>query len=221
MKNSVINQESWLPTFKQESDHIYILLTSLNLGGAEKIVSDQLWANYYQKSSHKVTLIVIYDKKKEHSIPPNVNIVRLNNKIENGEFLFKQIAYEGKPLVCHLINDKMANYLFDLQLNIHIVIHNDKKGWSNTEVVFNHPQVISLISICKYVTQQLQEVTDKPVFTVRHQISYKHFQFNEKLRQIYRHNNKISDTDIVIGMTGRICLQKNYFLALDVIAYLS
>lgn len=221
MKNSVINQESWLPAFKQESDHIYILLTSLNLGGAEKIVSDQLWANYYQKSSHKVTLIVIYDKKKEHSIPPNVNIVRLNNKIENGEFLFKQIAYEGKPLVCHLINDKMANYLFDLQLNIHIVIHNDKKGWSNTEVVFNHPQVISLISICKYVTQQLQEVTDKPVFTVRHQISYKHFQFNEKLRQIYRHNNKISDTDIVIGMTGRICLQKNYFLALDVIAYLS
>lgn len=221
MEHTVINQESWLPAFKQESDHIYILLTSLNLGGAEKIVSDQLWSNYHQKSSHKVTLIVIYDKKNEHSIPPNVNIVRLNNKIENGEFLFKQIAYENKPLVCHLINDKMATYLFEMQLNIHIVIHNDKKGWSNTEIVFNHPQVISLISVCEYVTQQLREVTDKPVFTVRHQISYKHFQFNQHLRNVYRNNNKIADNDIVIGMTGRICLQKNYFLALDVIAYLS
>lgn len=221
MNNTIINQASWLPAFKEESDHIYILLTSLNLGGAEKIVSDQLWANYYQKAPHKVTLFVIYEKNKEHSIPPNVNIVRLNNRIENGEYLFKQIAYEGKPLVCHLINDKLANYLFSLNLNLHIVIHNDKKGWSNTEEVFNHPQVISLISVCKYVTKQLKEVTDKTIFTVRHQISYKHFQFNPKMRDTYRNQLKFKNDDIVIGMTGRICLQKNYFLALDVIAYLS
>lgn len=218
---NVINQKAWLPAFKQESDHIYILLTSLNLGGAEKIVSDQLWANYYQKAPHKVTLFVIYDKHKEHSIPPNVNIVRLNNKIENGELLFKQVAFEGKPLVCHLINDKLANYLFSLGLNIHLVIHNDKMGWVNTKEVFDHPQVISLISICNYVTKQLKEVTDKNIFTVRHQISYKHFQFNPEMREHYRREFNIKSDDILIGMTGRICNQKNYFLALDVIAYLS
>lgn len=219
--NNIINQESWLPAFKEEKDHIYILLTSLNLGGAEKIVSDQLWANFYQKAPHKVTLFVIYDKNQEHSIPPNVNIVRLNNKIENGEMLLKQVAFDGKPLVCHLINDKISHYLFSLGLNLHIVIHNDKKGWSNTEEVFNHPQVISLISVCKYVTKQLKEVTDKTIFTVRHQISYKHFQFNPKTRDTYRNHFKFKNDDIVIGMTGRICLQKNYFLALDVIAHLS
>ena len=186
MKNKIVNIESWLPAFHQQEDHIYILLTSLNLGGAEKIVSDQLWANFHQKNSHNVTLFVIYDKNKEHSIPPNVNIVRLNNKIENGEILFRQIAYMNKPLVCHLINDKVANYLFQLNLNIHMVIHNDRKGWNNTAETLNHPNVISLISVCEYVTQQLhEEVKNKLIYTVRNQISYKHFQFKPERRKNY------------------------------------
>jgi len=221
MEKQLINKEAWFPEYKDRKEHIYILLTSLNLGGAEKIVSDQLWANYYQKNPHHVTLIVIYDKQKEHSIPPNVNIIRLNNRIENGEFIFKQIAYENKPLVCHLINDKMADYLFSLGLCLSIVIHNDKKGWSNTPEVFNHPQLISLVSVCEFVTKQLKEVTKKPIITVRHQISQRQYQFKHHLRKIYREQLNLNDNDILIGMTGRICLQKNYFLALDVIAYLS
>lgn len=221
MEKNIINKEAWFPAYFHKNEHIYILLTSLNLGGAEKIVSDQLWANYYQQYSHKVTLIVIFDKQKEHSIPPNVNIVRLNNDIRNGEFLFKQIAYENKPLVCHLINDTMANYLFSLQLSLHIVIHNDQRGWANTPEAFNHPQLISLISVCQYVTEQLKQVTQKPVFTIRHQINKKQYEFKEHLRQQYRNELGLSEDDILIGMTGRICLQKNYFLALDVLANLS
>lgn len=221
MTQNIINQEAWFPEYFHKNEHIYILLTSLNLGGAEKIVSDQLWANYYQKYSHKVTLIVIFDKQKEHSIPPNVNIVRLNNNIENGEFLFRQIAYENKPLVCHLINDNMANYLFSLKLSLHIVIHNDQRGWANTAETFEHPQLISLISVCKFVTRQLKEVTKKPVFTVRHQINQRQYAFKQHLRTLYRKELNIQDDDILIGMTGRICLQKNYFLALDILANLS
>lgn len=221
MEKNIINQEAWFPEYFHKDEHIYILLTSLNLGGAEKIVSDQLWANYYQQYSHKVTLIVIFDKQKEHSIPPNVNIVRLNNDITKGEYLFKQIAYENKPLVCHLINDVMANYLFSLQLSLHIVIHNDQRGWANTPETFNHPQLISLISVCQYVTHELKQVTKKPVFTVRHQINKKQYEFKEDLRKQYRKELGLSEDDILIGMTGRICLQKNYFLALDILAHLS
>lgn len=216
-----VNSSAWIPSHNNEQKHIYILLTSLNLGGAEKIVSDQLWANYYQKFPHKVTLIVIYDKNKEHSIPPDVNVVRLNNNIKNGEVLLKQISYEKKPLVCHLINDHIANYLISLSLNIHIVVHNDKKGWSNSPEIFNHPNVISLISICKYVSEQLREITNKKIYTVRHQINYSKFSYNFELRNKYRTKLGLSEKDILIGMTGRICLQKNYFLALDIIAFLS
>lgn len=145
----------------------------------------------------------------------------MNNNIKNGEFLFKQIAYENKPLVCHLINDVMANYLFSLQLSLHLVIHNDQRGWATTPETFNHPQLISLISVCQHVTNQLKQVTYKPIFTVRHQINKKQYEFKQDLRVQYRNELGLDDDDILIGMTGRICLQKNYFLALDVLANLS
>lgn len=216
-----VNSRGWIPAYEHHQEHIYILLTSLNLGGAEKIVSDQLWANYYSKAKQHITLIVIYDKDKEHSIPPDVNVVRLGGELSNGKMLFQQIAYEQKPLVCHLINDKIAQYLFDLNLHLHIVIHNDKRGWSNSTDYFNHPQIISLVAVCHHVRAQLEEVTDKPIVTFRHQINQRQFQFKPELRAKYRAELGIKDDDIVVGMIGRICEQKNYFMALDVIAQLS
>lgn len=218
---SIVNQAPWIPSYSHNQEHIYILLTSLNLGGAEKIVSDQLWENHYSKFPKKVTLLVIYDKEKEHSIPPEVNVVRLNGKLANGELLLRQLVFEAKPLVCHLLNDSMANYLFSLGIHIHLVIHNDKRGWNNLPEIFNHPQVISLVAVCNYVKEQLAEVSNKPIFVFRHQINQRQFRFRENLRQTYREQLKVSEDTIVIGMTGRICNQKNYFLALDVVFELS
>lgn len=217
----IINSNAWFPHYNHKIEHIYILLTSLNLGGAEKIVADQLWANYYQKNQCKVTLIVIYDKLKEHTIPTNVNIVRLNNDIKNGEIILKQIAFEKKPLVCHLTNDIILNYLFSLNLYINLVIHNDKRGWVNSVDTFSHPQIISIVSVCNYITKQLQELTYKPIYTVRHQISESQYKFKKENRVFYRHQLNLSQDDILIGMTGRICFQKNYCLALDILAHLS
>lgn len=217
----IINTKAWLPSYSHNQQHIYILLTSLNLGGAEKIVSDQLWENYYSKYPKQVTLIVIYEKQKEHSLPPNVNIVRLNNNIKNGELLFKQIAYEKKPLVTHLINDIIATYLFELGLYLHFVIHNDKRGWSNSVEIWNHPQTISLTAVAKFVKQQLiDEGVSKPIYSFRHHIKQHNLAFNIDMRQKKRNELNIKDTDIVIGMIGRICQQKNYFFAIDVLAYL-
>lgn len=217
----MINNEAWLPAYNHQQKHQYILLTSLNLGGAEKIVSDQLWANYYSNFPQKVTLIVIYEKEKEHSLPPNVNVVRLCNNVANGALLFQQIAYEKANLVCHLINEEVANYIFSFGIHIHLVIHNDKRGWSHDEKLLSHPNIIGLVAVCKYVEHQLREYTNKPIFTVRHQIDYRRIPYNEEIRQSIRNNMKFTEDTIVIGMTGRICEQKNYFLALDVIAKLS
>lgn len=220
MIQTILPEEMWIPNYQHQPQHTYILLASLNLGGAEKIVSDQLWANYYSKFPRKITLIVIYDKEKEHSIPPNVNIVRLNNNIKNGEYLFNQIVYENKPLVCHLINDIAAQYLFSKNLDLHLVIHNDKRGWSNSIEVLNHPQIVTLIAVCNYVKLQLEEVSHKPVFTFRHHISNHQLSFNPDIRKKLRTQIGIAEDTILIGMTGRISQQKNYFLALDTLYHL-
>lgn len=195
----------------------YILITSLNLGGAEKIVSDQLWANYYSNNPDKITLIIIYNKEKEHSIPPDVNLIRLNNKIENGEVLFKQIAFENETLVSHLINDGVLNYLFSLNVKVTLVMHNDKMGWLNSNEIFSHKNIVKLVAICDFVKKQLQEITNKKIITLRHQIDYKKNEFNPQIRKKIREELKINDDDVVIGMVGRIAQQKNYLLAIDIL----
>lgn len=209
------------PPYFHHPHQEFILLTSLNLGGAEKIVSDQLWANYYSKFPTQYTLIVIYDKEKEHSLPPNINIIRLNGDINNGKLIFQQIAFENKLLVCHLINDKVADYLFSLNVNISIVVHNDKRSWSTTPLTLNHPQTHQIISICQFVTTQLKEVCHKPIITLRHQIKYHQYLFNSEQREYQRKLLNFSQSDIVIGMVGRICEQKNYPLAIDSLFHLT
>jgi glycosyltransferase involved in cell wall biosynthesis len=217
----VVNTKPWLPSYQHNTSHLYILITSLNLGGAEKIVTDQLWANHFSKYPVKITLIIIYNKDFEHSLPPNINIIRLNNNINNGHMLFQQIAYEKNILVCHLINDITSKYLFSLNLNLHIVIHNDQRGWPMSHDTLNHPQIVAITSVAKFVTQQLTEVVqNKPIYTIRHNIKEQQFKFNIQERIKKRNELNIKDNDIVIGMIGRICQQKNYFLALDILATL-
>lgn len=210
-----LSSDGWIPPYVHHPHHEYILITSLNLGGAEKIVSDQLWANFYSKFPTQYTLIVLYEKEKEHVIPPNVRIIRLNGKLENGDLLFQQIAFEKKVLVCHLINDKITNFLFSYKIPIHMVIHNDEKGWSISKETMQHPLLLSLIAVCEYVKTQLAMYTNKPIYVFRHQIKYKNYVFNEDTRQKIRSEFKLKSSDIVIGMVGRICEQKNYLLAID------
>lgn len=200
--------------------HEYILITSLNLGGAEKIVTDQLWANSWNQHQIKYTLIVLYEKEKEHPVPPGVNIVRLNGHLENGYSIFTQIAQEDKNLVAHLVNDKVLDYLFSLNVKVNLVLHNDQQGWVNKPYIFNHPNIGSLIAVCHYVERQIKQYTDKPVITVRHQINYKSSLFDIEKRKKYRTLFNVKDSDKVIGMLGRIAWQKNYPKAIEILSHL-
>lgn len=221
MKN-IINNGTLFPEHLKEEHDLFIFITSFNLGGAERIVADQLWANKHQKQSHNVTLILLYDKVNEHPIPDNVNVIRLKGDLLSGKELFENIKKSNTTLVCHLINDTTCQFLFSLNLSFHLVIHNDRLGWRNSCATFNHKNIISLISVCDHVTKQLSEISNKKIYTVRHQIkNSQSSSFNHKDRLHWREKYSLKNEDIVIGMTGRICQQKNYFLALDVIAMLS
>lgn len=221
MENSILTSSSKYPTYSFAGNlHEYILITSLNLGGAEKIVTDQLWANSWNESKIKYTLIVLYDKEKEHTVPPDVNIVRLNGNIENGNPLFLQISQENKTLVAHLINDKVLNHLFSLNVRVNLVLHNDQQGWVNKPYMFNHPNIGAIVAVCHYVENQIKQYTDKPIITLRHQINYKSSLFNQEKRNFYRDMFKINNTDKVIGMLGRIAWQKNYGKAIEILHFL-
>lgn len=216
-----INMKGLWPQFSfSGSEDEYILITSLNLGGAEKIVTDQLWANYWNKRPLSYTLIVLYDKEKEHPVPPNVNVVRLNGQLEQGRVLFNQIAFRNKTVVAHLVNDKVLEYLFSLNVRVNLVLHNDQQGWVNKPYIFNHENIGSMIAVCKYVERQIRQYTDKPIITLRHQIQYKNSLFDSEKRNNYQKEFSLDNEDKVIGMVGRIAWQKNYPKAIEILYHL-
>lgn len=186
----------------------YIFITSFNLGGAEKIVSDQLFQNYYSNSPQKFTLILQFNKDKEHSIPPNVNIIRLNGDISKLNFLLQEISYQNKNIVCHLIDDTTINFILNFNIKLFLVIHNDRNGFKNTnEILFN--KNIQIISVCDYIKKDLPKNT----------ITIKHIPFLKKIenREYIRNKYNLNDNHILIGMIGRIAEQKDYIYAVELL----
>jgi glycosyltransferase involved in cell wall biosynthesis len=221
MEQNILASQKKYPAYSFTGyQHEYILITSLNLGGAEKIVTDQLWANSWNKQKIKYTLIVLYEKDKEHPVPEDVNIVRLNGHLENGNSIFAQISHENKTLVAHLVNDKVLEHLFTFNIRVNLVLHNDQQGWVNKPHMFNHPNMGALVAVCHYVERQIRQYTDKPIITLRHQINYRSSLFNEEKREFYRNAFKIGQNDKVIGMLGRIAWQKNYAKAIEILYHL-
>ena len=187
-----------------------IFITSLSLGGAERIVKEQLEKN---KDSN-ITLIVLYNKSNEYKIPSNVNIIRLNGKIEFGRTLFQEIANNGEHLVCHLASNNTLKYLYKLNVKVSIVFHNDKRGWKNTSNVFNHKNVINLITVSKHIRKQLEPLTKKPIIDIRHTVYINH---ENKVYKTRKELGLPTDKNI-IGMVGRIAPQKDYLYALELIS---
>lgn len=214
------NEAGWFPEAQTKSRHLYIFLTSLNLGGAEKIVADQLWAMYRLGVKDQATLFVLHEKEKEHRLPPNVQVVRLNGKIENGEALLRHVAFQKEPMVCHLLNDTMLSYLISLGVRPTVVIHNDRRGWQNSNEMLNNESIVALVSVCNHVTRQLKEVSSRPIVTLRHQIHYHGKLFDEEKRALIREGFGFAASDKVVGMVGRICNQKNYITAIRALAEL-
>ena len=186
----------------------YIFLASLSLGGAEKIVMEHLAVSRFMRS----TLIVLYNKEHEYAVPKGVNLLRLNGKMTNGALLFKQIAFEKEVLIAHLISDKALAYLFDFNLHLSLVFHNDKLGWKNSKHYFNHPNISSLIVVSQHIKRQLSHLTSKPIIVIKHRLALP--------RVAKRNIREILDIDAktkVIGMVGRIAPQKDYLYALELL----
>jgi glycosyltransferase involved in cell wall biosynthesis len=194
----------------------YIFITSLSLGGAEKIVSDQL----YKDQDKSITLIVLYNKEKEHKIPKNVNLIRLNGKIINGLALFKTIAHNKDILVSHLASDDILKFFFKLNIHINLVIHNDKLGWKNSIDIINHTNISNIVVVSEHIKTQMNDITDKNIIVLKHFIYIKEND-SEVNRVKFRKMLNIKENEFVIGMLGRVAPQKNYLKAISLFSKLT
>lgn len=218
MEKKIINSIGFVPKKNKNQRTSYVMITSMGLGGAERIVANSLWENHRSADPDKITLIIQYHAEREYPIPPSVNVVRLNGKTENAIPLFKQIAFEEKTLALHLIGDKAALLAAECGCHVVFCIHNDSAGWKNSISTYNSENVVGLIAVADEIRRHLVEAgVKKEIIVIRTWIGGGEFSFSEEKRISSRNLLGFSDEDFVIGMIGRISPQKNYPLAVEIL----
>lgn len=201
-----------------EKKPLNIIISSLSLGGAEKIVVD--WAISEGNRGNKVEIAVLHNKEKEHKITAsNVTVIRRKKNTKVSTYLSGLITRWGtnNPVSTHLLNGTVHQFLWDNGLKTVPVIHNDKKGWKISIEELNHPNVVGLIACAKHVKQQLIEEGYKgDIATIRHLplINEKVFDMEQRIK--LRKQFQMDEDTLCVASIGAIKEQKNYSRIIEI-----
>lgn len=199
---------------KPDDFELHVAISSLSLGGAEKIVVD--WASRIYPQ-WKVHLIVLRDREKEWPVPAFIRMTRLHGVrfAEQLKVVGKDIATSPNPIcVCHLLREEDRNALAEAGVFVVPVLHNAKDGWlEGVSGIKNSPYVVAVSQACN---EDLKKAGwNKPVSIIRHIPPIT--RFSADAREQFRRSWNVPQNAEVIGMIGAVKPQKNYFLALRVL----
>lgn len=211
-----------------EDNELTVALSSLSLGGAERIVLD--WANRIHPR-WRVHLIVLRDRDKEWPVPPHIRVTRLERdtrfaptarkfgtaherRLHHLAALGKELAQNALPVcVCHLLNKDERDALGSYGARIVTVLHNAKEGWlEDVSCLSPNERVIAVSDACANDLRALG--FQGSVDVVRHIPPRR--KFAEGARERYRSEWNIPHDALVIGMVGAVKAQKNYRRALRI-----
>jgi glycosyltransferase involved in cell wall biosynthesis len=200
--------------YLRPSDVLYVVISGLALGGAERIVLD--WAiRVYPK--WKVHIVVLRDHKQEWSVPNFIGTTRLHNKDikKNLTLVAKKIARSKIPVcLCHLLSQKERDILLSQGVVAVPVLHNAKNGWiENSECLEKSPYVISVSKNC--ANDLFESGYHNYSSIIRHIPNAR--KFSEGIREKYRKEWRVPVEAFVVGMIGAVKPQKNYTFALKIL----
>ncbi len=218
------------PLLQFDDNTITVAISSLSIGGAEKIVLD--WAKRIYPH-WKVHLIVLRNRTpdKEWPVPSCIKVTRLSNEnrmqplrhlpsVEHRrnhqlKEIGQSLAQSSNPIcVCHLLTKAERDALTEGGAQVVTVLHNAKSGWVEESLQLSgSDQVISVSQSC--ADDLLSSGWQGPTSVIRH-IPPK-VDTSSDARIVYRRMWNIPETATVIGMIGAVKPQKNYGFALRVL----
>ncbi|HYL98852.1 MAG TPA: glycosyltransferase, partial [Blastocatellia bacterium] len=216
-------------------NHINVLVPTLAIGGAERIVVDTLTALGESRSnppegSKAATLFVMEASEPAYSSQiQNVETVQLASRTNGGacELVAGRVLRSGTPtLFVHLGDESLLNRLWSLGVRTIPVVHNTAAGWTAKAQTYNHPNVPFVVAVCERVAVELGEHGClKRIIVVRHEIARNgggEESGDDRIgsRKRVRARYGISDDTLLVGMVGQFKRQKNYPKAVQVLAEL-
>lgn len=199
-------------SFAAAGDELTVVLPSLALGGAERIVLD--WIARL-RARHAVHLVALRASVHEHALPACVRFTRGNGSADaNLRRLGEHLAATRNRLVlCHLLTAAQRASLRAAGAHPVPVLHNARAGWIGTpQELLSEPH---LIVVAQAIADELRVLGYRGTITViRHLPSMP--ALPQGLREQWRRRWGIAHGAVVLGMIGGVKPQKAYPRALRI-----
>lgn len=205
--------------------HVNLVVASLTLGGAERLVLDVARALEGRIASGTLYVLGRTAMGYEPPLLKDFRIVHLRGRDRREKM--NQVAIDvlssPNPLaITHLVRSAELAHLWELGVATIPVVHNSWQGWHEPPQVFEHDRVPAVAAVCRSVADQLRDAgLSKPITILRHELGTRDgFGFDAESRQRVRHQHGITPDTLLIGMVGQFKAHKAYVRAVRVLAAL-
>jgi glycosyltransferase involved in cell wall biosynthesis len=207
------------PAFCPPTTEMTVIVSSLSLGGAQKIILD--WASRIA-AIWDVHLIAIRNQPQEFSVPGNIRLTRLGGSGQDGYAKLRQIAKkiavsENPVALAHLLSKKERDLMANEGCFVIPVLHNAKAGW--IEDVSNLDPELPVISVSYACSKDLRDLGWTGSVSTIHHIPK--VGAGKPGNRRFPENWKIPENAIVLGMIGGVKPQKDYLHALRILEALN
>jgi glycosyltransferase involved in cell wall biosynthesis len=217
-----IKRQPTVPEFADQL-HLNVVVPSLGLGGAERIVVETLQGLAERQPTAK--LFVLNDTQPEYDLEGvgRAQVYRLgglDTATKLRTVALEVLASPTSVVFTHLIKARLLRLLWDWGVTTIPVIHNSLPAWQDPPTSFDHPRVPFVVAVSESVASQLRaKGCPRPVVRLRHELQ-RWFALEALCaqRREIRSRHAIPDDTLLIGMVGEFKSQKAYTRAVRVLA---
>lgn len=199
-------------------------LSSLALGGAERIVAE--WLSDEAASGRPCQLAINHAHAKETPLHPSVALLRRPRWMSSLDF-WKSAGSNwasldpSNPIGAHLLHFDELSALASGGSRLIAVLHNDPAGWKGSPELWT-PELIACAMGCAPFVKHHGETCNPGLFwsDLRHRPRVPPSSASPEARHAARHRFGADDDEFVVGMVGSLKPQKNYPKAVEVAAWL-
>lgn len=198
-----------------------VMIASLALGGAERIVLD--WLAAEAARGRLVELAVLHARRLARPVPGNVVMHTRGGR--SIELFVREMSerwkYADAPVSTHLVADDVLAMLWNGGVRTVPVVHNAKAGWRNDPACWKTQHVPLAVACSEAVRDEmLIHGCGVPVHVVRHQPSVGAQAFDLHCRVALRRELGVGPDTLLVAVAGAFKPQKDHGRAVDVLQYL-
>ena len=205
-----------------EREPLRVVIASLALGGAERIVIE--WLGAEAASGRACELAVLHARRTAWPIPRGVEAVACGGVSPANFMCHLGGRWQGAraPISTHLVNDELLAILWRAGLRTVPVIHNAREGWRNDPRAWPPESVPQAVACAEAVRAAiLGHGCRVPVITLRHRPQVRAAAFDPAQRRRVRAELGVAPDTLLVLAVGAIKPQKDYPRAVEVLRALA